>query len=144
MTTATKTCACGCDRPMDGKSRSARFATDNCRKRHHERAHAGRCACGQPLSCPAVKTCVECAKADNAARVRNQWHPRMREVERLWNAGVSLAEIARALGMTRGAANRLVCTMRRDGWDIPYRHRGVWIERAERRLVAASTSEGGR
>jgi hypothetical protein len=60
---------------------------------------------------------------------------RLREVERLWNDGKLLREIAAALGVSVGTTHRLVDNARKAGYDLP--HRYVTGKRADRRSAAA-------
>lgn len=94
---------------------------ENQRKRAWERSHEppARCVdCASPLAIGSAhkgfKRCVECAKKHR--RVQRV------EIERMWNEGRAIAEIASALGRSVNSTNVTIVLMRREGWDMPYRY----------------------
>jgi hypothetical protein len=59
-----------------------------------------------------------------AAAEREQRDARRREIKRRWEAGESLRETAAALDSTPKGIGIAISQMRKDGWDVPYRHGG--------------------
>lgn len=47
----------------------------------------------------------------------------------LWHDGRTIRQIAAALDTTPGTIGVEITRMRREGWDVPYRHRGYGSER---------------
>lgn len=62
--------------------------------------------------------CMAC----RAAADRERRDERRREIQRRWQRGESLKGIARALGTSANSIQAAIYGMRRDDWDVPYRH----------------------
>ena len=84
--------------------------------------------CSGPLT--RTSTTGQCAACrSTASRERRQW------ITTLWGQGLTYAQIAATLGMTRGALRSAVAQMRQAGWDLPPR-RGGRPPRASKRVAA--------
>ena len=93
------------------------------KERNRERVRASwydTCACGRRKAHDSAR-CVECRKiAERAVR-----DARCRQIEQWWAEGVSCKEIARRLGWTVGSFAREKDWMRKNGYSMPARKRGV-------------------
>jgi tRNA(Ile2) C34 agmatinyltransferase TiaS len=47
---------------------------------------------------------------------------RWREIQRLWRAGCSMAEISTAIGRSENHLSTEMVRIRKAGWDLPYRY----------------------
>lgn len=101
------------------KSREWKARNKEHRRRYDARWHTGVCVeCGGP-----------CHKATTSARVvcRSCRHDRhvagVKELERLWADGLSIADIAERLGCARGSITKRIHDARVAGADLPYRYR---------------------
>lgn len=92
------------------------------RRRNHAQANAharrfmrnyrpGRCRdCGKAIANPNATRCVPCLREET------EW--KRREIQALYLAGHSLAEIAERIGTTYDAVSGHLQRMRSDGWDL--------------------------
>jgi hypothetical protein len=84
---------------------------------------AARHPCSTP-DCPTLVAynrtrCMDC----RVAAEHEQRDARRREIKQRWDLGETVREIATALLITVGATNRAIHDMRRDGWDVSFRHK---------------------
>jgi hypothetical protein len=128
-----RTCACGCGQTFTpatkGNGIHRIYATDNCRRRHHDRT-AGRGVC---IECGG-QTC----RKDKNERCRTCWNKihddRRALIEWLWADGAKLTEIADEIGVQHDSIGPEMARWRREGWNLPYRHN---IDPVTKRRVAA-------
>lgn len=73
----------------------------------------------------AYERCDECER-ESRKRARRA---RCQEIERLWNEGLSLREIAERLDSTVSSIGGTLTRMRDEGWNVPLRHHGKFAER---------------
>lgn len=94
-------------------------------------ATAGAAAC---VDCGTLRASAKwqghsrCDACERAA-VQAAANVRRVEIERLWNEGLSIAEIAARLDSTPGSVGATVVRMRDAGWNVPLRHHGMFAER---------------
>lgn len=88
-------------------------------KRRWDREHGrGTCKTCGAKTWKKRERCNTCFSAEITARKEERW----REIQRLWNQGLTLIEIGRALGMSNKHVGVDIYYMRQEGWDVPYRH----------------------
>lgn len=128
MTTmlAAQTCARpSCSNPVeqDQTGRPKLHCSRNCQQRHWDET-MGRAvceSCGEPMGVGSrhrdYRRCDGCRRAADRERVE----ARYRRIQALWDEGLTLREIATALGMTRGCVGQDANRMRREGWSLPKR-----------------------
>jgi transposase len=118
-----------------------------------KRKQGGVCeTCGAPTSYGSNGPARHCAAHNPghaiSARIQHERAlPRRRRVQQLWAEGKTQGEIAEAVGTTEGTISVLMFTMRREGWDLPYRPDGAARQRAKqaeprRRRVQQLWAEG--
>ncbi len=84
----------------------------------------------QRLTCPDCgaptwkgKRCKTCQAAVTYAEQRTRHAALCDEIERLWNDGATTKAISTALEVPQGSIHSYMNRMRREGRDLPYRHR---------------------
>lgn len=128
-------------REDNARRREAKQAHENQRKRRRDQR--GTCnECGGPMGIG--------NKIDGVCRACTALKPRMSEttralghvVERWWNEGLTLAEIAERLGKSRGWVGGMMDAWRGAGFNLPYRYGDATRPRKYRDQLKASV-EGG-
>lgn len=111
---------CGVALPAD-VHHTRRYCSDNCRKRTHEKAHPRHCQrCGVVVARTA-KRCIDCDFELRAIAQEARWH----HIKTLWDAGLSMDEIAPQVGRAnRNALGVEMHRMKVAGWDLPARRAG--------------------
>lgn len=87
------------------------FCCKRCRYLHQNK---NECACGRRKTRVSA-TCIDCYNE----RQRN--HEREARVVEMWAEGLSIGQIAEAVGTTKGSMGGKMVKMRRRGLDLPYR-----------------------
>lgn len=131
----------GCDRPVKARGLCTNHYgkafdyNDHERKRRWEKAHRLPCPnCGAPMAAgtmkadgsPAqrvkrngrVRLCRECRRAEQ----RGGRSARRAEIQRLWDSGLMIREIAEELDTTSNTIGVEMARMRKDGWKLEYRY----------------------
>lgn len=73
-------------------------------------------SCGRPCG----KTSKRCRRCfHEACEVKRE------RIVKLWATGLTMGEIAREIGTTKGSVSVQINTMRAKGYDLPYRHKMV-------------------
>lgn len=122
----TGSCVLNWLHPERAKEYARRGNADSTRKRAWDERNRKRCACGAWMSAKsALKTggptvCRDCHREQVA--LKRVW--REQDIYEMWHAGFTLLGIAFELGATKESVAVTINRMRRDGWDMPYRHRG--------------------
>lgn len=98
--------------------RARLYCTDECRPTYKEPGECRECGAA---TAPQSKRCLECDLAD---RARAKSH-RTEVIERMWNDGATLKEIAAELDTTVNALGPEFVRLRRNGVDLPYRRKPV-------------------
>jgi len=83
-------------------------------RRRRYRENLLKCECGQ-LRTREADRCMDCRREERDAR----W----RLIQAWWAEGLSMNAIVKRLGWTRGTLSSQLNRMRKEGWDVPYRHR---------------------
>lgn len=117
---ATECQGCGVALPENAHARR-RYCTDDCRKRHWERTHPKHCRlCDAVLSVHTKRLCINCARMQADAKRLARWS----HIEALWDAGLLLEEIAKAIGWTPASLGVEMARMRHAGRGLPLRRAG--------------------
>ena len=105
-------------------------------KRAWENEHDhGRCPCGAQMGVGTARRGAKlcCACRDEVRSVERAM--REERIAAMWADGLTLRQIAVALGSTPAAINVAIVQMRANGWDVPRRHN--WTPEGLERVRAA-------
>lgn len=131
---------CGrCEREFTAAKATARYCSENCRKRACDDRRRASCAeCGRPLSAGSAnhydrpfKLCTDCSATARRAKMA----ARDRQFEEWWAAGLTLQDIADRMGWSREHVGMEFDRARTRGADLPYRRPNVKLKFPEQ-LVA--------
>lgn len=105
---------------------------DGARLRERKNSYRGECSeCGASTDGSAGPNQAPdlCAKCNGARRgaltatlMRERAEPRRQRIVELWNTGLSMNDIADALGMTSDSLGGVMATMREQGYNLPHRY----------------------
>ena len=102
-------------------------------KRAWDEAHRLPCEiCGVLTAKHAAEVGDRIVRCSQHSAQREAGRARRARIEKLWNEGLSMAEIAEEIGSTKGSINVEIVRMRGMGYDLPYRYPPERIEKAKR------------